>query len=1045
MGNKQSHNFSKSKSASLSNIPYKWDNISYNSKKRPASIASNSPKETPKSILRNNNNKLSNTKRTSSLGSLSDTSSGKRKSAPAPKPSKQNAPPQPVQPKRPASVAQQAPTLAAQRQTSTTSLRQYNDAHLQSDIKKLFKAHDKSNAKAMIEDETEAEVMTAESLDRRLETLKRQRNKDVVDAKQPEWASVTANVTLPRKSRKDRKAPSLPPSTPSAPVISSSQPTSNGIKPRPTTAYKKKAAPAPPPSRSVSMSLESSTENPLPPDGILDPESALPDKPPEEPTLPTSSNVEIIQDMDPVKPTPQEDSNNNNNSNVDIPAAVTEESIVESTTAHKIESAASSIMAEAEIKPHTDKSPETVAVTVKPEHADIKQPQCEDHPLSAIAETSSAKQTVTVIERELRSTTTLSRKQKKAPHAPPATPISAEVIAKLSSDFELEAITNKAVDDNKEAEQKEIAIQYDAPVDMAIQCDGTTLKEQKQKENKEKLGSILKLFIDKNAEEDAKRNPDDKSPDSEEIIGVEEKFEQAIQEQAATESKVVENMPSSDEMQPALVVEAPASKTPDAKASPELEIPANGSMMNSHSDNQNNSPTNSNDSGHDEPSVLSSSINTGGSGGHSPVSQPTISPFLSPTPVPFPSASDLNDNHGANSPKTKKHKNRYSGIHRITKTMRSFMSSIGRSASKTPSPKDEIESKDDDDGAMFSGDNWVLSKGDRPAVVRKEYHPSLNAETFQPPENNASQNENSQVNNEVNETISLSSKEEEDDDKPATAEQTAADLQVDGEVTVPELVHTETEMASKLEVADTKEEGITDPKDLSTDQNEIVTPKEPEPPAPETIIIDKAEITFDPSKVAVETTIAVKSYQTADQENEDDIKSNSSQTVIAEENLQNQQDVSKEDTLATPPEYQKHLEDSEVSNKVTVSDVCTVTQGGDDNIQVQVTPNDSKMIGSISEQQDEKRGAQDGKAEESEAKGWVSVDKGTEDVNAVSDGKSNGAVQVNETMKEEQLPAEGAVVMRKHKQPQVGTAAADRLTESSCPSSELQKSPSRTR
>ena len=903
----------------------------------------------------------------------------------------------------------------------------------------------------MIEDETEAEVMTAESLDRRLETLKRQRNKDVVDAKQPESASVTANVTLPRKSRKDRKAPSLPPSTPSAPVISSSQPTSNGIKPRPTTAYKKKAAPAPPPSRSVSMSLESSTENPLPPDGILDPESALPDKPPEEPTLPTSSNVEIIQDIDPVKPTPQEDTNNNNNSNVDIPAVVTEESIVEPTTARKIESAASPIMAEAETKPHTDISPEAVAVTVKPDPADIKQPQCEDHPLSAIAETSSAKQTITVIERELLSTTTLSRKQKKAPLAPPATPISAEVISKLSSDFELEvnsndeasfiaAITNKAVDDNKTTEQKEIAIQYDAPVDMAIQCDGTTLKEQKQKENKEKLGSILKLFIDKNAEEDAKRNPDDKSPDSEEIIGVEEKFEQAIQEQAATETTVVENLQSSNEMQPAIMVTAPASKTPDAKASPELDVSANGSMMNSHSDNQNNSPTNSNDSGHDDPSVLSSSINTGGSGGHSPVSQPPISPFLSPTPVPFPSASDLNDNHGANSLKTKKHKNRYSGIHRITKTMRSFMSSIGRSASKTPSPKDEIGSKDDDDGAMFSGDNWVLSKGDRPVVVRKEYHPSLNAETFQPPENDASQHENTQISNEVNETISLSSKEEEDDVKPDTAEQTAAaDLQVDGEVSAPELVHTKTEVVSKLEVADTKEE------DQSTDQIEIVTAlKEPELPAPETIIIDKAEITFDPSKVAVETTIAVKSHQTADKENEDDIQSNSSQTVNAEENLLNQQDVSKDYTLATP-KYQKHLEENEVSNKVTASDDSAVTQSGDDNIQVQVTPNDSKMIGSISVQQDEKRGAQDGNAEESEAKGWVSVDKGTEDVNAVSDDKSSGADLVTEMIKEEQLPAEGAVVMRKQKQPQVETAAADKLMESSRPSSELQKSPSRTR
>lgn len=847
MGNKQSHNFSKSKSVSLSNIPYKWDNISYNSKKkRPSSIASNSPKEPSKSILRNNN-KLSNTKRTSSLGSLSDTS--KRKSAPAPQPTKQNASPtKPVQPQRSVSVNQPAPP-PAQRQSSTTNLRQYNDAHLQSDIKKLFKAHDKSNSKAMIEDEQE-ETMTAQSLDRRLETLKRQRNKDTVDTKQPEVsANVTVNTTLPRKSKKEKKAPSLPPikHVPSAPQMPS-QPTTNGVKPRPASTLKKKAAPAPPPPSQKAAVKPEVPKPEVKTETMVITSVAEIDTPQQ-----AADKTETVVIVAPVKPTAPEDTNNNNNSNGNIPASLHEESLIEPAVEQAVESAA-----KMEVKPEPDPVPVAAIAGASSNPNEVNQSPSKD-PLSANLSTSQ-KEPVTVIERELQSTSTLQRKQKKAPHAPPTTPaIPAQlIISNLPSDTELEvnsnddesfiaAVTHKAVDEDIKVEQKEIAIQYDAPVDMAIQCDGTTLKEQSQKENKEKLGSILKLFIDKKAEEDAKRNPHDKSPDSEEIIGAEERFEFSIQDEFVESSQTTENNQPEKVPNKTVLVQSHDPLTPtkdiDVVAGADLEINVDTSTEVVEVEKQNSSPTNSNDSGHDEPSMLSSSITTGGSGSHSPVTQSTAFPLLSPSaPVPFPSAAGLNDNHGAQSPKTKKQKNRYSGIYRITKTMRSFMSSIGKSSSKTPSPSEEIESKDEEgeDGA-FAGDNWVLSKGDRPAVVRKEYHPTISADTFQAPEASASTAQNKGQADDgvvISDAISLSSHEGDDD------VQVTEDLQVNAVISAS--LDTET-VEAKAEDEPVVNTEIKDEPPVPEIETAITT--KPAKPESETFIIDKAEISFDLSKV----------------------------------------------------------------------------------------------------------------------------------------------------------------------------------------------------
>lgn len=866
MGNRQSHNFAKSKSTSLSNIPYKWENQGYATKQRQSSLASTSPiDESATKSLTRNNNKLSNTKRTTSLGSLNDATN--RKSAPPTQQVRSTS--KTAQPQRSVSVIQQP--VSANRPTSTGG-RQYNDARLQSDIKKLFKAHDKSNAKALIEDEDNNTATTAESLDKRLETLKRQRQKpDTVDSKAVTVQNTTAS-TLPKKSKKDKKAPTLPPvSKQSAPKIQS-QPNSNGV--RTSTMQKKKSAPAPPPPQPAPATLPPPEISPppqisvTPPTEILvTPAAPLPEKsqPSADPITVPNGRVETSVRIDeklaeitipsPViaKQEAPEDTNNNNSSN-------------ENLTTVKI--------TEVPVKPLSSILVESIKAGTSPVKADApsyeqskkvnSEPQT-NHALPDEAHVTNEPRT-TKIERELRSSSTLTRKAKKAPHAPPTTPIPAEVISRLPDDVELElgssdeaafmeAITKRAVDDDKAAasECREIAVQYDAPVDMAVQCDGATLREQSQRDEKEKLGNILKLFIDKNAAQDARRNPDDKSPDTEEILSLSESVSPpqhaAISHNEPSQSPTQVHVSLSTDV--AAVIPAITDSCEKVTSeNPPLSVDIVGGDDSKQTvKHSNSSPTSSADSGHDEPSTLSSSINTGS---HSPESQPTISPFMSPTITPYPGATAeiRSDSSHTTSPelegKQKKGKNRYSGIHRITKTMRSFMSSISKgSSSKSSSPKEEIESPDGEQaGTSFTGDNWVLSKTDKPAVVRKEYHPTWTDNTFTSPaavetttEKAGDEKTGRGLTSELNDTISLSSTE---DDLSASAPEVQPHTPSADPVSSEVKEEQSAPVQPKLPPAVANEVTGTVAEDESVEAEN----------KPEVIIIEKSDITYKPTKPA---------------------------------------------------------------------------------------------------------------------------------------------------------------------------------------------------
>ena len=85
--------------------------------------------------------------------------------------------------------------------------KQYNTAYLQDDIKKLFKAHDKSNMRAL---DSSPDDFTADTLDRRLEILKQQRNRQSQIDTADGTMRPTSTKSLPRKSRKSKQAPVAP-------------------------------------------------------------------------------------------------------------------------------------------------------------------------------------------------------------------------------------------------------------------------------------------------------------------------------------------------------------------------------------------------------------------------------------------------------------------------------------------------------------------------------------------------------------------------------------------------------------------------------------------------------------------------------------------------------------------------------------------------------------------------------------------------------------------------------------------------------------------
>lgn len=288
MGNKNSHDFTTGTSRNSSfdvSISKPRVKKSYDSSlSQPHSLASKSPDLSSRSY---NTKSLGPDHRANSLGSL-NTNHAVSYSKPAAPPSSKVRPTsatvgfnrqsssQSAVATRPASVAiaRQAssqPALSHQTSSQLSTPRQYSDTYLTDDLKKLYKAHDKSKARALVED-IDPHDTSAQALDRKLNALKNQR--------QPEMITETrsANGIVQKKNRNKAKAPQAPLQPPASTVT---YPAANG-----KTKNKKKSAPAPP---------EQISEEPLPP------------PPPSPPVTPTPS----------IEHSPKQvinDNNNNNNS-----------------------------------------------------------------------------------------------------------------------------------------------------------------------------------------------------------------------------------------------------------------------------------------------------------------------------------------------------------------------------------------------------------------------------------------------------------------------------------------------------------------------------------------------------------------------------------------------------------------------------------------------------------------------------------------------------------------------------------------------------------
>ncbi|KAF6019808.1 hypothetical protein EB796_021898 [Bugula neritina] len=193
MGNSSSHSFSKSRSTSLTDLPYKIGNTSYTGSSKHglrASAVISSTSQLPHRPTSYKDDSLA-PKRALSFASPDRTATlpGTKR--------------EPAGRQGLTRISSEVQTTQRQSSLIQPGPKQYNDAYLQSDVKRLFKAHDKSGSKASTVEEDDT---STEALDKKLATLKKQRGKGELTE------TLSTNIPPPKKSRKTRKAPGMPPS-----------------------------------------------------------------------------------------------------------------------------------------------------------------------------------------------------------------------------------------------------------------------------------------------------------------------------------------------------------------------------------------------------------------------------------------------------------------------------------------------------------------------------------------------------------------------------------------------------------------------------------------------------------------------------------------------------------------------------------------------------------------------------------------------------------------------------------------------------------------
>ncbi|XP_067937027.1 enolase-phosphatase E1-like [Watersipora subatra] len=497
MGNsRSSHNFSSSRSASLSDLPYKLASTSYNSKKSmlPGLNASSQPRE----------NKLST--RSSSVSSLNDKTKLDSSSVTE----------KPAAVKRTSTIAvtrqrppSSQPTPRQYPDSKPLGPRQFNNDYLQSDVKKLFKSTDKRYSQALIQNADDADD-TLEGLDAKLAILKKQRSQeDVVDAVQV------------KKSRKSKKAPLLPLQVtnpdPKNKISSSengadanhntgsenfnnnknsSSPkkgSMNEIKKPAGMARKRSAAPAPPKS-TLKSAVSPPTKSPSNANGNFEHPNDFPNG--IRASQPVSITVEETVEKNDKEKTVRETPLSSDPGKQSDPLS-DEFTAVENALTHKQEV-----------------SPSLLIVTIKDETTTQSFPNNTESIEPSVQKT--------IIEREMFSSTKVSsnRKQSRAPPAPTttlselgshkATKNSDQVLGIRLADED--TFTKALIAESTTAVEIKTEDGGISPVDIAVQCDQSLLAEEQQ--NGDQTGNIQKPSIKENAKKDCAAKSDESLPDN---------------------------------------------------------------------------------------------------------------------------------------------------------------------------------------------------------------------------------------------------------------------------------------------------------------------------------------------------------------------------------------------------------------------------------------------------------------------------------------------------------------------------------------------------
>jgi len=394
---------------------------------------------------------------------------------------------------------------------------QYNADFLQDkDVKRLFKAQDKRHAKADVEDNDD---FSQEALDRRLETLKKQRGG------KPASENGVPDSSTPKKSKKKTKAPAPSHIRPhSVAVVNSAPPPVTMREKRASQpASRKSKAPPPPPAPMPSNGAPIGT---LTTNGVV------------------TKKVEV--------------NNNNNNSHhrnrTSVASSIASDHGLSLTTQNSVDTVDNSGMSikrrskkpppappqtpipkeiisvleemtgdiHVEVAPNSMTRPEEVSVKEEspPEPLPLEQ-KVQSETMAPVQTSQSNEASPKREDHSEETTLTKDQTEMVTPQIIKPQPTSVIIEREMVARTEAPEPAPPCPPDSVSVQELEVtrsvdaSVQFNAPVEAGSQCSGETLREKTdRRRSTDSLGNILKRFIARNSESDLMKPADDCSSDS---------------------------------------------------------------------------------------------------------------------------------------------------------------------------------------------------------------------------------------------------------------------------------------------------------------------------------------------------------------------------------------------------------------------------------------------------------------------------------------------------------------------------------------------------